>query len=74
MLSRVIYVATDGPEEDSTGVSEGFIPPPCQKPPAPFCLLSLAADHSETDRVNVRPRRCGTLRKGTLAPYCLHVH
>lgn len=38
-----------------------FIPPRCQKPPAPFSLLSPAADHSEA--ACVRPQHWGTLRK-----------
>lgn len=41
-----------------------FIPPRCQKPPAPFCLLSPAADHSEA--ACVRPQHWGTLQKRLL--------
>lgn len=49
-----------------------FIPPRCQKPPAPFCLLSPAADHSEA--VCVWPQHWGTLRKVALAGYCAIVN
>lgn len=49
-----------------------FIPPWCQKPPAPFCLLSPAADHSEA--VCVRPQYWGTLRKVALAGCCVIVN
>lgn len=38
-----------------------FIPPQCQKPPAPFCLLSPAADHSEAAALGDTQKDCPRL-------------